>query len=132
MTECVWTYVIPLFTCTKVDIRKKTCIFAYKILNNDPKTADKICPLLADRICDEESSVQISSVTSILRLSVLYPDMFLFTIPKLFTLLESKSNWLLIKTVKLLMLLFKVESRLGPKLVQKFSLMLDQSCAKSV
>ena len=58
--------------------------------------------------------------------------MFLFTIPKVFALLESKSNWLLIKVIKLLMVFFKVEPRLGPKLIQKFTLLLDNPCAKSV
>lgn len=30
------------------------------------------------------------------------------------------------------MLFFKVEPRLGPKLIQKFTLVLDRPCAKSV
>lgn len=61
------------------------------------------------------------------------PKLFLVTIPVLFQLLcETASNWLIIKLLKLLTELYKVEPRLGGKLAKKFMEMLESEAAKSV
>ena len=60
------------------------------------------------------------------------PRLFLVTIPKLFQMMSTKSNWLLIRLVKLLCEMSKVEKRLMPKLTSKFKEMLQNPLAKSV
>ena len=78
-------------------------------------------PYLADRLKDPVCSVQIAAVSSILRISMINPKLFLVTIPTLFEILcSTKSNWLIIKLLKVLTELYKVEVRLGPKLIQKY------------
>ena len=89
-------------------------------------------PYLADRLEDPELSVQISAVTAIQKISMINPRLFLVTIPKLFQMMSTKSNWLLIRLVKLLCEMSKVEKRLMPKLTAKFKEMLQNPLAKSV
>ena len=60
------------------------------------------------------------------------PRLFLVTIPKLFEMMNTRSNWLLIRLIKLLCEMSKVESRLLPKLSEKFKDMLKDPLAKSV
>ena len=61
------------------------------------------------------------------------PSLFLVTIPTLFDMMcSTKSNWLLIKLIKLLTEMYKVEPRLAPKLRAKFIEMLSRPLAKSV
>jgi len=61
------------------------------------------------------------------------PRLFLITIPTLFELMvSSKSNWLLIKLIKLLTEMCKAEERLLPKLTAKFIEMLSAPKAKSL
>jgi hypothetical protein len=53
--------------------------------------------------------VQISAVTAIHELSRLNPRLFLVTLPSLFELLcSTKSNWLIIKLIKLVRKMYQV------------------------
>ena len=61
------------------------------------------------------------------------PRLFLITIPALFELMvNTKSNWLLIKLIKVLTEMCKTEARLLPKLTAKYTEMLSSPKAKSV
>jgi len=61
--------------------------------------------------------VRIAAVTAIHKISTVNPLLFLITIPALFDLLVSaKSNWLIIKLIKLMAEMCKVEERLLPKM----------------
>ena len=78
-------------------------------------------------------SVRIAAVTAIHKISTVNPLLFLITIPALFDLLvSSKSNWLVIKLVKLMAEMCKAEQRLLPKLKALFADMLTSPKAKSV
>lgn len=78
-------------------------------------------------------SVRISAVTAIQKITSINPRLFLITIPALFELMVgTKSNWLLIKLIKLLTDMCKAEERLLPKLTAKFREMLGAPRAKSV
>jgi len=78
-------------------------------------------------------SVRISAVTAIQKITSINPRLFLITIPALFELMVgTKSNWLLIKLIKLLTEMCKAEERLLPKLTAKFREMLQAPRAKSV
>ena len=72
-------------------------------------------------------------MTAILKITMINPSLFLVTIPTLFEMMvKTKSNWLLIKLIKLLTEMTKAEQRLIPKLGQKFMQMLGQRQAKSI
>ena len=60
------------------------------------------------------------------------PRLFLVTIPKLFEMMSTRSNWLLIRLIKLLCEMSRAEQRLVPKLSGKFKEMLKSPMAKSV
>jgi hypothetical protein len=71
-------------------------------------------------------SVRIAAVTAIHKISTVNPMLFLITIPALFELfVNSKSNWLVIKLIKLMAEMCKAEERLMPKLKAQFIEMLS-------
>lgn len=124
---------LPLFNCSKAFLRKKTCILSYKLVLHSSDSIDKLVPYLADRLQDPSMSVKISAVTAIQKITSINPRLFLITIPTLFELMVgTKSNWLLIKLIKLLTEMCKAEERLLPKLTAKFREMLQAPRAKSV
>ena len=109
------------------------CILSYKLMLNSAEAIEKMVPYVADRLQDPDTSVRIAAVTAIHKISTVNPRLFLITIPALFELMvNSKSNWLLIKLVKLLAEMCKAEERLMPKLVAKFTEILSRPKAKSV
>ena len=112
---------LPLFNCTKTFLRKKTCILSYKLVLHSSDSIEKLVPYLADRLQDPSMSVKISAVTAIHKITMINPSTFLITIPVLFELMvNTKSNWLLIRLIKLLTEMCKAEARLLPKLSKKF------------
>ena len=124
---------LPLFNCSKPFLRKKTCILSYKLVLHCTDSIDKLVPYLADRLQDPSMSVRISAVTAIQKITSINPRLFLITIPALFELMVgTKSNWLLIKLIKLLTEMCKAEERLLPKLTAKYREMLSAPRAKSV
>lgn len=93
---------LPLFTCSKSDIRKKVCILSHKIFIHSPDCFTELQSYLCDRLKDSKMGVQISAVTAIHEITRLNPRLFLVTVPTLFQLFSStKSNWLIIKLIKL-------------------------------
>jgi len=69
---------------------------------NNSDCIDELKNYLADRLKDPKIGVQISAVTTIYEVSRLNPQIFLMTIPQLYELLcTTKSNWLIIKLIKL-------------------------------
>lgn len=124
---------LPLFNCSKTFLRKKVCVLSYKLVLHSTDAIDKLVPYLADRLQDPSVSVRIAAVTSIQKITMINPRLFLITIPVLFEMMvAAKSNWLLIKLVKLLSEMCRAEQRLQPKLTAKFLEMLQTPKAKSV
>lgn len=81
-------------------IRRKACFISFKTLLSYPDCISEIGDLLCDSLKDKESSVQIASVTTILEITRINPKIFVYVLPKLFDLFDTKSNWLLIKILK--------------------------------
>lgn len=124
---------LPLFNCSKSFLRKKTCVLSYKLVLHSSDSIEKLVPYLADRLQDPSVSVRIAAVTAIQKITLVNPSLFLITIPVLFELMvTTKSNWLLIKLIKLLTEMCKIEERLLNKLTAKFLEMLQVPKAKSV
>ena len=93
---------------------------------NCTDAVEKLVPYLADRLQDKETSVKLSAVTSILKITMINPSLFLVTIPTLFEMLKTETScWLIIKLIKLLTEMTKAEPRLLPKLRAKFMEMLS-------
>lgn len=93
---------LPLYSCSRSAIRKKVCILSHKVFIHSPDCIPELLPYLCDRLKDSKTGVQISAVTSIHEITRLNPRLFLVTIPSLFELFNStKSNWLIIKLIKL-------------------------------
>mmetsp|Transcript_46782 Transcript_46782/g.61881 ORF Transcript_46782/g.61881 Transcript_46782/m.61881 type:complete len:131 (+) Transcript_46782:289-681(+) len=109
------------------------CVLSYKLMLHSSEAIDKLVPYVADRLQDPDTSVRIAAVTAIHKISTVNPRLFLITIPALFDLMiNAKSNWLLIKLVKLLTEMLKAEERLLPKLAASFTEILSKPKAKSV
>ena len=133
LASVLYNETLPLFNCSKEFLRKKTCVLSYKLVLNSPDSIDKLVPYLADRLYDPSVSVRIAAVTAIHKISTVNPMLFLITIPALFELfVNSKSNWLVIKLIKLMAEMCKAEERLMPKLKAQFIEMLSSPKAKSV
>jgi AP-3 complex subunit delta len=108
LASMLYKELLPLYTATKTLIRRKVCIVTYKMFLHYPDGIPELLPYLSDRLKDSKTGVQISAVTSIHEISRLNPRLFLVTIPSLFELFShTKSNWLIIKLIKL------VSSELG-------------------
>ena len=105
---------LPLYTSSKSLIRRKTCIVTHKMFINCPDAIPELLPYLCDRLKDSKTGVQISAVTSIHEISRMNPRLFLVTIPSLFELFSAtKSNWLIIKLIKLVSVLLTVHPNLS-------------------
>lgn len=60
------------------------------------------------------------------------PKVFMLTVPQLFELFKSENNWLIIKLIKLMHEIIKVESRMIKKLSKTYQHLLVTTKAKSV
>ena len=95
----------PLYTANSHILRRKACLVTYKTMFMYKECIQDLSDLLCDCLKDKESSVQIASVTTILEISRINPRIFLPVLPVLYDLLSTKSNWLLIKILKTVILL---------------------------
>jgi hypothetical protein len=87
---------------------------------------------LSDALHDVAASVQIASVTVMYEISRSNPKIFMLTVPQLFELFKSENNWLVIKLIKLMHEISRVEPRMVKKLVKPYQKLLVTTKAKSV
>jgi AP-3 complex subunit delta len=125
LAQLLYLEVLPLYACTRPLLKKKACILSYKIILNNPESAEKIAPYLADRLRDPHLSVQIAAITTIMQLTRLFPNLFKECIPTVYDLLLEQTqgqmtNWLTIKLIKLMSIYLTVEPRLEKKLEPLF------------
>lgn len=142
LAQILYKDLIPLYAASKSLVRRKVSALSCKVFIHCPDAIPELIPHLCDRLRDSKTGVQISAVTAIHEISRLNPRLFLVAIPNLFELLNTtKSNWLIIKLIKLVRsfnLKFQfieflpVEPRLYPKLRQKYKELLIDQRAKSV
>ena len=68
----------------------------------------------------------MAAVGAIVEISRVNPKAFLVTLPRIFEMLsEARDNWTLIKLVEILSIFAQEESRLLPKLEEKFKQLLS-------
>lgn len=87
---------------------------------------------MSDALSDVAPSVQIAAVTVMYEISRTNPKIFMLTVPKLFDLFKSSNNWLIIKLIKLMHEIIKVEPRMVKKLTKTYEKLLVSTKAKSV
>ena len=102
LASLLYKDLLPLYTASRPLVRRKVCLLSYKFFLHYPDGIPELVPYLSDRLKDTKTGVQISAVTAIHEISRLNPRLFLVTIPSLFELFSTtKSNWLIIKLIKL-------------------------------
>jgi hypothetical protein len=121
-----------LFSSNSVMIRRKACASTYKLILCYPEAITTLSSYLADALEDVSPAVQIAAVTVMYELSRSNPRIFLLTVPKLFKLFKSDNNWLIIKLIKLMHEVVKVEPRMIKRLAKTYQNLLMTTKAKSV
>mmetsp|Transcript_29695 Transcript_29695/g.41030 ORF Transcript_29695/g.41030 Transcript_29695/m.41030 type:complete len:1213 (-) Transcript_29695:137-3775(-) len=125
--------VVALLNSSKPYVRKKSILCLYKIFLRFPKSLRPSFPRLRDKLEDADMSVVSSAVNVICELARKNPKNYLGLAPIFFKILTaSNNNWMLIKIVKLFGSLTPLEKRLGRKLVEPLSNMINTTSATSL
>ena len=124
--------VIPLFNSSSPMVRRKAVATTYKIISCYPDSLVQLTSYLSDALHDVTAAVQIAAVTVMYELSRANPKLFILTVPNLFALFKSDNNWLIIKLIKLMHEVIKVEPRMVKKLAKTYQNILVSTKAKSV
>ena len=132
ISQNLYEDVIPLFNSTSVMVRRKACTSWYKLMLWYPDCIPALQSYLSDALHDVSISVQIAAVTVMYEISRTNPKVFMLTVPQLFELFKSENNWLIIKLIKLMHEIIKVEPRMIKKLSKTYQHLLVTTKAKSV
>jgi AP-3 complex subunit delta-1 len=105
----------------------------YKIFLNYPDSLRPSFPRLKEKLDDTESSVQAAAVNVICELARKNPKNYLSLAPIFFKLMAvSTNNWVLIKIIKLFGALTPLEPRLGKKLIEPLTNIINSTSAMSL
>lgn len=125
--------VLTLLNNSKPYVRKKTVLVLYKIFRQYPKALRLSFPRLKEKLEDDDMGVISAAVNVICELARKNPANYLSLAPILYKLLTTSSNnWMLIKIVKLLGALVPEEPRLGKKLIDPLTHLINTTPAKSL
>lgn len=125
--------VMSLMTSSKPYIRKKAVQIMYKIFLKYPDALRPAFPRLKEKLEDPEPSVQAAAVNVICELARKNPKNYLSLAPTFFKLMTvSTNNWVLIKIIKLFGALTPLEPRLGKKLIEPLTNLINSTSAMSL
>eukprot|EP00002_Diphylleia_rotans_P039455 TRINITY_DN9155_c0_g1_i11.p1 TRINITY_DN9155_c0_g1~~TRINITY_DN9155_c0_g1_i11.p1 ORF type:complete len:1049 (+),score=253.74 TRINITY_DN9155_c0_g1_i11:115-3261(+) len=125
--------IVGLLNHSKPYIRKKACLSLYKIFLQYPDALRPAFPRLKEKLEDSETSVISCAVNVICELARKNPKNYLALAPVLFKILTTSSNnWMLIKVIKLLGALTPLEPRLGKKLIEPLTNLMNTTSAMSL
>lgn len=125
--------IMSLMTSSKPYIRKKAVQIMYKIFLKYPDALRPTFPRLKEKLDDPESSVQAAAVNVICELARKNPKNYLSLAPIFFKLMTvSTNNWVLIKIIKLFGALTPLEPRLGKKLIEPLTNLINSTSAMSL
>jgi hypothetical protein len=127
--------VLNQITANRPYIRKKVALALFRLIEKSPELYMSVFPKLKDLLADNDLSVQTAAVSAFLEIGSRNPKIVIPLIPVIYHhLKETKNNWMLIKLIKLMSFLCRVESRLFTKLVSDGILLnlLETTKAKSV
>jgi AP-3 complex subunit delta-1 len=118
---------------SKPYIRKKAVQIMYKIFLKYPDALRPAFPRLKEKLDDPEPSVQAAAVNVICELARKNPKNYLSLAPVFFKLMTvSTNNWVLIKIIKLFGALTPLEPRLGKKLIEPLTNLINSTSAMSL
>jgi AP-3 complex subunit delta len=125
--------IVAMMNSSRPYVRKRSTLLAYKIFLKYPEALRPTFPRLKDKLEDPEPAVVNAAVNVICEMARKSPKNYLGLAPVLFTILQtSTNNWMLIKTVKLFGALAPLEPRLGKKLVEPLTNIINTTHAKSL
>ncbi|CAF0737741.1 unnamed protein product [Brachionus calyciflorus] len=125
--------IMNLMTSNKPYIRKKAVLIMYKIFLKYPDALRPSFPRLKEKLDDPEPSVQAAAVNVICELARKNPKNYLSLAPIFFKLMSvSTNNWVLIKIIKLFGALTPLEPRLGKKLIEPLTNIINSTSAMSL
>lgn len=125
--------ITTLMTSNKPYIRKKAVLIMYKIFLKYPDALKPSFSRLKEKLDDPEPSVQAAAVNVICELARKNPKNYLSLAPIFFKLMSiSTNNWVLIKIIKLFGALTPLEPRLGKKLIEPLTNIINSTSAMSL
>ncbi|KAL1514843.1 hypothetical protein AB1Y20_003928 [Prymnesium parvum] len=125
--------VVTMLSSSRPLVRKKAVICVYKLLKRLPEALPSAFPRLREKLDDADPSVVAATVNVLTELAAENPTGYLGLAPALYKVLTSStSNWTLIKVVKFMRQLVPHEPRLGRKLVEPLTHLIETSPAKSL
>lgn len=125
--------VVTLMSSNRAYVRKKAVLVMYKIFLKFPDALRPSFPKLKEKLEDRDTSAVSCAVNVICELARKNPQNYLALAPLFFKLLTvTANNWMLIKIVKLLGALCPLEPRLGKKLVEPLTNIIQTTPAKSL
>ncbi|OUC40958.1 adaptin region [Trichinella nativa] len=125
--------VVSLLTSSKAYIRKRAVLLLYKVYLNFPDSLQATFPRLKEKLEDSDPGVQSATINVVCELARKNPKNYLALAPVFFKLMTTSSNnWMLIKIIKLFGSLTPLEPRLGKKLIEPLTSLINSTSAMSL
>ncbi|CAJ0963494.1 unnamed protein product, partial [Mesorhabditis belari] len=125
--------IVNLLTSSRPYIRKRAVLLLYKIFLKYPDALRPTFPRLKEKLEDADPGVQSAAVNVICELARKNPKNYLTLAPVFFKLMTTSSNnWMLIKIIKLFGALVPLEPRLGKKLLEPLTNLINSTSAMSL
>uniref|UniRef100_A0AC35GKQ7 Clathrin/coatomer adaptor adaptin-like N-terminal domain-containing protein n=1 Tax=Panagrolaimus sp. PS1159 TaxID=55785 RepID=A0AC35GKQ7_9BILA len=125
--------VVNLLSSTRPYVRKKAVLVLYKIFLKYPESLRPTFQRLKDKLEDPDPGVQSAAVNVICELARKNPRNYLSLAPVFFKLMNTSSNnWMLIKIIKLFGSLVPLEAKLGKKLLEPLTNLINSTSAMSL
>ncbi|TMS34312.1 hypothetical protein L596_001937 [Steinernema carpocapsae] len=125
--------VVNLLTSSRPYVRKRAVLLLYKIFLKYPESLRPTFQRLKEKLEDPDPGVQSAAVNVICELARKNPKNYLSLAPVFFKLMTTSSNnWMLIKIIKLFGALVPLEPRLGKKLLEPLTNLINNTSAMSL
>ncbi|EFO25936.1 hypothetical protein LOAG_02545 [Loa loa] len=125
--------VVNLLSSSRPYVRKRCVLLLYKIFLKYPDSLRPTFPRLKEKLEDSDPGVQSAAVNVICELARKNPKNYLTLAPVFFKLMTTSSNnWMLIKIIKLFGALVPLEPRLGKKLLEPLTNLINSTSAMSL
>uniref|UniRef100_A0A915E3E6 AP-3 complex subunit delta n=1 Tax=Ditylenchus dipsaci TaxID=166011 RepID=A0A915E3E6_9BILA len=125
--------VVNLLSSTRTYVRKKAVLLLYKIFLKYPESLRPTFSRLRDKLEDPDPGVQSAAVNVICELARKNPRNYLSLHEVFFKLMSTSSNnWMLIKIIKLFGSLVPLEAKIGKKLLEPLTNLINNTSAMSL
>ncbi|CAI5442796.1 unnamed protein product [Caenorhabditis angaria] len=125
--------IVNLLASSRCYTRKRAVLLLYKVFLKYPDALRPTFPRLKEKLEDPDPGVQSAAVNVICELARKNPKNYLTLAPVFFKLMTTSSNnWMLIKIIKLFGALVPLEPRLGKKLLEPLTNLINSTSAMSL